>query len=243
MLTNVLNAPAFTQFKRQSGDDMTKQEKIEAQEQKPAHNTIAAALTAAQAEMDRAKKDANNPHFKSKYADLDSVCTACMPALNKHGIAVVQPMEKLGDEWVLVTRFIHSASGETLETPVPIIQAKHDMQGLGSAMTYARRYGLMALAGIAPEDDDGNAAAEAAKKAADEKAKRDEQARTKAAAEACAYITDAATLDDLRQAWSNLPKDMQRLPAVIEAKDARKAALEKAAQGAKHPPIDDEIPH
>lgn len=120
------------------------------------HPTIAAALAAAQSEMGAAKKSAKNPHFKTKYADLDAVTDAAMPALNRHGIAVVQPMERVGEEWVLVTRFIHGTSGETLETPVPIIMGKRDMQGLGSAMTYARRYGLMSLAGIAPEDDDGN---------------------------------------------------------------------------------------
>ncbi len=58
----------------------------------------------------------------------------------------------------VVTKFIHT-SGDELECPVPLIIGKQDMQGLGSAMTYARRYGLMSLAGIAPEDDDGNAAA------------------------------------------------------------------------------------
>lgn len=82
-----------------------------------------------------------------------------MPALNAAGIAVVQPVEQWADDLAVVTRFIHGASGETLETPMPLLLGKRDMQGLGSAITYARRYGLMALAGIAPEDDDGNAAA------------------------------------------------------------------------------------
>lgn len=121
---------------------------------------IAKALAAAQMEMGKALKDRSNPAFRSKYADLGNVMDACMPALNKHGIAVAQTMR---DETV-VTMFIHE-SGEILECPVPLILGKRDMQGLGSAVTYARRYGLMSLAGIAPEDDDGNAAVAAAPKA------------------------------------------------------------------------------
>ena len=116
--------------------------------------SIAKALAAAQMEMGKALKQSQNPAFRSKYADLGNVMDACMPALNAHGIAVVQTMR---DETV-VTMLIHE-SGETLECPVPLLIGKRDMQGLGSAITYARRYGLMALAGIAPEDDDGNAAA------------------------------------------------------------------------------------
>jgi hypothetical protein len=121
---------------------------------------IAKALAAAQMEMGKALKQSQNPAFRSKYADLGNVMDACMPSLNKHGIAVVQTMR---DESV-VTMFIHE-SGDILECPVPLILGKRDMQGLGSAVTYARRYGLMSLAGIAPEDDDGNAAAQSPQKA------------------------------------------------------------------------------
>jgi hypothetical protein len=122
--------------------------------------TIAAALAKAQIEMGPALKDSVNPAFKSKYADLASVMAACLPALNKHGIAVIQPTydDETG-RWVK-TILLHE-SGDTLECRVPLIVAKNDMQGYGSAVTYARRYGLMSMAGIAPEDDDGNAAAKA----------------------------------------------------------------------------------
>lgn len=125
------------------------------------HPNIAAALAAAQAQMGKALKSAQNPHFKSKYADLASVVDACMPALNANGIAVVQPMAETDLGRSVVTKFIHEG-GDVLECSIPLIVGKNDMQGLGSAITYARRYGLMALAGIAPEDDDGNAAAKAA---------------------------------------------------------------------------------
>lgn len=121
------------------------------------HNNIAKALAAAQSEMGRAVKQSTNPHFRSKYADLGNVMDACMEALTRHGISVIQPIRENEFGRSVVTVFLHE-SGETLENPVPLITGKNDMQGLGSAYTYARRYGLMGLAGIAPEDDDGNAA-------------------------------------------------------------------------------------
>lgn len=125
---------------------------------------IATALAKAQANMGKALKQANNPHFRSKYADLGNVMDACLPALNEAGIALIQPTGE--DEYgrYVETILIHGESGEQLACRVPLIVSKNDMQGYGSAVTYARRYGLMAMAGIAPEDDDGNAAAKAAPK-------------------------------------------------------------------------------
>lgn len=133
---------------------------------KAAHKSIAMALASAQAKMGKALKSANNPHFKSKYADLASVVDACMPALNEAGIAVIQPTTDDEGGRYVETVLIHGESGETLSCRVPLIVAKNDMQGYGSAVTYARRYGLMSMSGIAPEDDDGNAAAKAAPKVA-----------------------------------------------------------------------------
>lgn len=123
--------------------------------------SIALALAKAQAEMGRALKESSNPAFRSKYADLGNVMDACLPALNKHEIAVIQPVCETDAGRVVKTILIHS-SGECLECAVPLIVGKNDMQGLGSAITYGRRYGLMSMAGIAPEDDDGNAAAKSA---------------------------------------------------------------------------------
>ena len=125
---------------------------------------IATALAAAQINMGKALKQASNPHFRSKYADLGSVMDACLPALNAHGIAVIQPTGEDEIGRFVETCLIHGESGEQLSCRVPLIVGKNDMQGYGSAVTYARRYGLMAMAGIAPEDDDGNAAAKAAPK-------------------------------------------------------------------------------
>lgn len=126
--------------------------------------SIATALAAAQINMGKALKQSNNPHFRSKYADLGSVMDACLPALNEHGIAVIQPTGEDEQGRFVETILIHGESGEQLSCRVPLIVSKNDMQGYGSAVTYARRYGLMAMAGIAPEDDDGNAAAKAAPK-------------------------------------------------------------------------------
>ena len=124
-------------------------------------SSIAAALACAQLKMGKALKSATNPHFRSKYADLGSVVDACVPALNEAGIAVIQPTTDDDGGRYVETILIHGESGETLKCRVPLIVQKNDMQGYGSAVTYARRYGLMAMAGIAPEDDDGNAAAKA----------------------------------------------------------------------------------
>ena len=128
--------------------------------------SIATALAKAQAEMGKALKQSSNPHFKSKYADLGNVMDACLPALNAVGIAVIQPTGEDEHGRYVETVLIHGESGESLSCRVPLIVAKNDMQGYGSAVTYGRRYGLMAMAGIAPEDDDGNAAAKAPPRAA-----------------------------------------------------------------------------
>lgn len=125
---------------------------------------IATALTKAQMNMGKALKQANNPAFRSKYADLGNVMDACLPALNDAGIALIQPTGEDEHGRYVETILIHGESGESLSCRVPLIVGKNDMQGYGSAVTYARRYGLMAMAGIAPEDDDGNAAAKAAPK-------------------------------------------------------------------------------
>lgn len=125
------------------------------------HKSITLALVEAQKNMTKASKQAKNPHLKSKYADLGSVMDACVPALNDAGIAVIQPSGEDETGRYVETILIHGESGERLGCKVPLIVQKNDMQGYGSAVTYARRYGLMTMAGIAPEDDDGHAASKA----------------------------------------------------------------------------------
>ena len=122
---------------------------------------LATALAKAQAVMAGAKKDSTNPHFRSKYADLASIWEACRDALTSNGIAVVQMTRARPEDVVIVeTRLLHS-SGEWIEGELLVPVMKADAQGYGSAITYARRYALAAAVGVAPEDDDGNAAAAA----------------------------------------------------------------------------------
>jgi hypothetical protein len=118
------------------------------------------ALAKAQSEMGAALKKSLNPHFKNKYADLASVQEACLPALNDNGIAVIQPNGTDDGGMYVDTIFMHE-SGGTFSSRVYLVVDKMNMQGVGSATTYARRYGLMGMAGIAPEDDDGHAASKA----------------------------------------------------------------------------------
>lgn len=126
---------------------------------------IMPALIKAQSAFAPAVKAKVNPHFKSKYVPLDAVVDAIAQPLRDNGIAIVQHTDLMDDgRTVLVTRLIHE-SGEWIGGRYPVHPVKNDPQGEGSALTYARRYALMALAGIAPEDDDGNAAVKAAEKA------------------------------------------------------------------------------
>lgn len=122
-------------------------------------NLFAKAFIEAQKEMGNATKDSKNPFFKSKYADLNSVREACLPALNAHGIAVLQPIVQVDGKNFVKTLLLHE-SGESMEGLTEILFAKqNDPQAQGSGITYARRYGLQSLVNIGAEDDDGNKAA------------------------------------------------------------------------------------
>ena len=124
---------------------------------------LAAALALAQGEITQGPlKDSENPFFKSRYADLASVVEAIRAPLSKNGLAYVQRMLPSAGESVQVETVLMHASGEWISGTVALPVSKKDAQGVGSAITYARRYGLSAIVGVAPEDDDGNAAAQAA---------------------------------------------------------------------------------
>jgi hypothetical protein len=119
---------------------------------------IAQALVKAQKAFAPALKTSSNPHFKSRYADLAACVEAVIDALNANGIALIQQTHECESGVIVETSLLHESgeviSGGKLHVPA----AKQDPQGYGSALTYARRYSLMATCGIAPEDDDGNAA-------------------------------------------------------------------------------------
>ena len=121
-------------------------------------NNIAKAFVAAKREFAPALKASTNPHFKSKYADLAGCLEAVNEALLNNGIAVYQETCEDMTGVTVETVFLHE-SGESLRGgKLHVPAAKQDPQGYGSALTYARRYSIMAACGIAAEDDDGNAA-------------------------------------------------------------------------------------
>lgn len=120
---------------------------------------LAASLAKAQGQIKGALKDSSNPFFKSKYADLSSVVEAIREPLSVNGLSYVQVAHDAEGGAKIETLILHS-SGEWLSCgAVSVPVSKADAQGFGSAMTYARRYSLSAAFGVAPEDDDGNAAA------------------------------------------------------------------------------------
>jgi hypothetical protein len=113
------------------------------------------ALCKAQAQIKGAVKDSTNPHFKSRYADLESVIEAMRAPFAANGLAFIQSASD--DGMHMITTLVHS-SGESICSRVPLIITKQDMQGVGSAITYARRYGLAAACGLSQTDDDAESA-------------------------------------------------------------------------------------
>ena len=135
-------------------------------------NDLAGAIVTAQSKLEPAKKDATNPFFHSKYADLPAVWQALAP-FRAEGIAITQsPMESPDGYIVLDTQLTHT-SGQWMRSRLKMRVAKDDPQGAGSALTYARRYALGCMTGlVTEEDDDGNAASHApAGKTSDQKFK------------------------------------------------------------------------
>jgi hypothetical protein len=126
--------------------------------------TLASAMAVAFAEIEGATKSANNPHFKSKYADLSSIIGAIKPALIAHGLFFTQRCQP-AEDGVSVETVLHHAGGEKESLGTLYVPAnKRDAQGFGSALTYARRYALVTAFGVPVEDDDGNAATASAAK-------------------------------------------------------------------------------
>ena len=126
---------------------------------------ILPALVAAQAAIgSRVAKDAKNPHFRSDYATLQQVLGQITPHLHEHGLWLTQDVRGAQGGVEVITHIVHS-SGEWAEfEPLYVPAGKNDAQGYGSAITYARRYALMPIFGLAPADDDGNAAVESTPK-------------------------------------------------------------------------------
>ena len=129
---------------------------------------IASAFVKAQQAFQPALKTATNPHFKSKYADLSACVEAVIDALNANGIALMQHSSESESGVIVETVFLHESGEELRSGKLHVPASKNDPQGYGSALTYARRYSLMAACGIAPEDDDGNGAQKGAQVARNE---------------------------------------------------------------------------
>jgi len=120
-------------------------------------DTAIKALLKAQQAMESVKKDSLNPHFKNRYASLEAVIDATSRVFQDNGFVVMQPCGRDELGVYVETKILHT-SGDAFSSKVYLVLDKQNMQGLGSAITYARRYGLLGMACLAPEDDDGNEA-------------------------------------------------------------------------------------
>ncbi len=187
---------------------------------------IATAFVKAQRDFAPALKTSTNPHFKSKYADLAACVESVIDALNTNGIAMIQRTHDDETGVTVETVFIHE-SGETIESGrLHVPAAKNDPQGYGSALTYARRYSLMAACGIAPEDDDGNSASRKPK---------NQTLTDSAVADFVATISGSETMDVLKNAFAEAYR-----AAEIALDDKAKASFEKAKNERKQYFIDKE---
>ena len=122
-------------------------------------NELAKALAAAQGALESAKRDKKNDHFNFKYADLAACLEVCREPLSKNGLAVIQIPSHYysATKKINVATMLCHSSGQYIKGELEIIVTKPDAQGIGSAITYARRYSLCAMVGIAQDDDDANA--------------------------------------------------------------------------------------
>lgn len=198
------------------------------------HRNVFMALAAAQLEMEPVRKGAINPAFKGEgkpkgtpYADLADVVEAVRGPLNRHGMAY---FHQIIDGTIMRTSLVHGESETRIDCDVPLLVDRQNMQGMKSATTYAKRIGLESVTGVAPEDDDGNAAAAAAPKAEAKPKARPVAPDAEAATKAREYLAEAATLDELKTRWGNLTDVMRALPDLVAAKDTRKQQLTEGAE-------------
>lgn len=204
-------------------------------------NEITAALAKAQGEITNPSKDSQNPHFRNFYADLTSGINAIRGALTKHGLAYLQATRLDGDIFMVDTRISH-ASGQWIESEYPACKFPAKPQEVGSALTYARRYSLFAIVGIAGEDDDGEAAnktetparkAQTVKPVADQP--WDEETSSTTRDVMLEAIELAGSEIELADWWKQHLASINKLLAadravVIEAKDDKKEILKGRAR-------------
>jgi hypothetical protein len=199
---------------------------------------LAGALSKAQGKFKAASKDSVNPHFRNKYADLASIWDAIRDPLSANGLSVVQGVlepnahEHLGPQWSgpkavgVVTTLMHE-SGEWIQSSVWIPVGTQNAQGVGSAITYGRRYGLTALVGITQDDDDGESAVGRGPMAAKPSTKPAAQVDIPALIQS---ISEAKDLDSLKGIWTSAMAHSTHAEfgSVLKAKEDAKARLSTA---------------
>lgn len=177
----------------------------------PSFATLARVLLKAQAEAENPVKNADNLHFRSKYANLVEVRSALLPVLNSAGVVVLQfPCEHESGP-ALTTLLIHPESGEWIETTIGLHPAKRDPQALGSAITYARRYALMAIVGVAPDDDDdGHAASQPPPQRQQAQQRQQPQGNPKLRAQYAQRLAQCSSRKDYEEICRNFNIDVER---------------------------------
>lgn len=203
----------------------------------PEHKNVYCAIASAQLEFGTVSKGSTNPAFKSKYADLADVASVVIPVLARHGVCVIQYL--VGDNLsAMRTEFVHGNSETRVSCDVPLIVDRQNMQCMKSATTYAKRIGLESLSGVAPEDDDGNAASKAPPLRQQRPAEpsADQMRHEQAVSDARAMIESAESVDDLRSVYEALADAVRKDKRVTADTNARKKALSQ-------PALADEIPY
>lgn len=202
------------------------------------HESLALAFVAAQAEFEDVVRDKVNPHLRSKYATLDGVIDAVRPALNRHGLALLQPPRHEGNDVIVDTIIVHAETGDKLMCSLRAATLPLDMQKLGANLTYIRRYSLLGLMGLFPgEDDDGNGAAAPGRPAQNAQARPNNAPQSSYGAKrdgehlwadkAIAELRGPGDADDLRasERWQSLPRSWR--DAYEDKIEARLEALAK----------------
>jgi hypothetical protein len=181
-------------------------------------------LLAAQSEITNPIKNASNPHFRNRYADLSSVLESVQEPLNKQGLVLTQTLKQSETGVLLVTTLWHAESGESMESWIALNPAKTDPQGYAAACTYYRRLSIKALCGLAEVDDDGN---EASKPAAKQVAPKPSVTAQKVAQKVGGEILDVVTLVGMM----NEAKDLASLNALAaKAKGLPEADKQQARE-------------
>lgn len=176
---------------------------------------LAPALVNAQAAMAGATKGAKNPFFKSTYANLEEVIRVVKTAFEANGLSFIQfPVS--GEGTAGVETIILHESGEFISNEFLLKCSKSDPQGMGSAITYARRYGLQSACGIPSEDDDGNAASAPAPKKPEMTKKQ-----------AIESMASAGKMESLTTAWKAIPINLKQDADIADFKELRKSELTK----------------